>query len=668
MFWNPDPLNAARTRDDREPATPARRARTATLFILLTSIAFGVIADSNFTLRKQLTVKGGIGFIGNASMTCSGADPNCAAVQAGASTNQNFQYPGMDWVNVDGGTINSSTASLTLPPGSTVRNAYLYWGAWSDGTVTTAGSTNRGQVRLKVPSGSYQTVTAERTYTSLVVQSSQPCDNNPATVPADAATAFTSGLTPDDLRPALHGAGSANKGFTLYQSVAEVTSLLPSTVNGDYSVADIVGLIGPNAASAGDKASAANFDRDNLGDNLGVASGNCLAGWTMVVLYEDPSKTEFRSLNLFDGLVGIASNRGGNSTTVTGFTTPSGSFNGQVGMVAYDGDKGAGNDTFSITPSGGSVTATTPISNSASSSTAPGADFFNSTNTREQLGSPFTVTVIDGVRDGAATAAIANGADFRNPAHANQLGFDIDSLVEDQTVFGNGTTSMSLKFDSSGEFYLAGLFFLDVPTDTAELQLTKNASPTTVALGETVTFTMVVTNSGTSSATNVKMRDPQDLQDTLTVLDNPHEVLPAGFKISSLTTTQGTCEIKNATGTVLHSAAASRTGITSNNENAMIDCALGTMTAGSSVTVTLKGTVDRTFLLGGKSSEYTNIASVFQDQGNPLEASGNTKAITGEDVLLAGRVWNDDDHDRVLDDNETLRSGWTVNLRDPVTN
>ena len=71
----------------------------------------------------------------------------------------------MGYVDVDGDatTLNSSTATLSLPAGATVTWAGLYWGA--DTAAGTGGSAapdaaNRGTVRFKVGAGGYQTVTA----------------------------------------------------------------------------------------------------------------------------------------------------------------------------------------------------------------------------------------------------------------------------------------------------------------------------------------------------------------------------------------------------------------------------------------------------------------------------------------------------------------------------
>ena len=91
-----------------------------------------------FTPRFTATMTGDIVFIGNTIMTCSSdtvtpgvLNPaNCAAAQSGALPKWNNNFT-MVHVDDDGDitTFNSSSATLTLPPGATVRFAGLYWGA-----------------------------------------------------------------------------------------------------------------------------------------------------------------------------------------------------------------------------------------------------------------------------------------------------------------------------------------------------------------------------------------------------------------------------------------------------------------------------------------------------------------------------------------------------------
>ena len=101
---------------------------------------------------QPVSVKGDILVIGNANMSCPVADANCAAARSGGNfINNNFVMAPVD-TDAVATTTNSSTATLNLPPGSTVLFAGLYWSAQS--------AIGRNSVQFRTPSGSYATVTA----------------------------------------------------------------------------------------------------------------------------------------------------------------------------------------------------------------------------------------------------------------------------------------------------------------------------------------------------------------------------------------------------------------------------------------------------------------------------------------------------------------------------
>lgn len=111
----------------------------------------------SFTRRNPVTnERGNISLVGNALMTCRArSNNNCASARSGAVTGNNSDYIAefID-ADADGATTNSSSATLTLPSGSTVLWAGLYWGARS----TTA---TRDRIKFKPPnSGLYSTLIA----------------------------------------------------------------------------------------------------------------------------------------------------------------------------------------------------------------------------------------------------------------------------------------------------------------------------------------------------------------------------------------------------------------------------------------------------------------------------------------------------------------------------
>jgi hypothetical protein len=136
-------------------STPISRA----LGLLCATLAFALAAapayaaDTQFTPRYATTVHGTITAVGNTLMTCPIAAANCAAARNGTAYNDNdFAMERVD-VDGDGATFDSSSATVSLPAGSTVVWAGLYWAA--DST-----NVSRGTVSFKAPSGTYQSISA----------------------------------------------------------------------------------------------------------------------------------------------------------------------------------------------------------------------------------------------------------------------------------------------------------------------------------------------------------------------------------------------------------------------------------------------------------------------------------------------------------------------------
>ena len=132
-------------------------------------------ADAPFSLRYAQTLHGNLSAVGNALMSCPTAASNCAAARSGSPySNNDFTMAYVD-VDSDATTYDSSSATLALPAGSTVAWAGLYWAAdtsgGSGGSADSHGG-SRDQVKLKLDSGAYQTVTAASG--AVLTSTSQP--------------------------------------------------------------------------------------------------------------------------------------------------------------------------------------------------------------------------------------------------------------------------------------------------------------------------------------------------------------------------------------------------------------------------------------------------------------------------------------------------------------
>ena len=139
----------------RTPVAISRSARLlgATLALALMA-APAYAADAPFAPRFAQTARGDVAAVGNTVMTCPVGAANCAAAQGGAAySNNDFAMAYVDADADPATTVDSSSATVTLPAGATVLWAGLYWSGHSN-------AANANKAKLKVPGGSYQQVTA----------------------------------------------------------------------------------------------------------------------------------------------------------------------------------------------------------------------------------------------------------------------------------------------------------------------------------------------------------------------------------------------------------------------------------------------------------------------------------------------------------------------------
>jgi uncharacterized repeat protein (TIGR01451 family) len=159
------------------------------------------------------------------------------------------------------------------------------------------------------------------------------------------------------------------------------------------------------------------------------------------------------------------------------------------------------------------------------------------------------------------------------------------SRFYDATAFSLGNTVSPTQDVQSFLYPLDNTPSMDFVVPAADLAITKTDSPDPVKGGQNLTYTIVVTNNGPSTATGVTMTDQ----------------LPKNAGFASATTTKGSCNAKPS--------------------KALVTCALGDMTGGTSATVTIvvksptKGTI-------------TNTASVTATSPPDPNPSNNTATAT----------------------------------------
>jgi large repetitive protein len=156
------------------------------------------------------------------------------------------------------------------------------------------------------------------------------------------------------------------------------------------------------------------------------------------------------------------------------------------------------------------------------------------------------------------TATINTAGAFNNVATANAVEPDPNTANNTDSVGNGGTTGAA----------------------SADLMIVKTASAPLVQIGDSLTYTLVLTNNGPSTATNVVVSDP----------------LPSNFALTSATPTQGTCS-----------------GTTT------VNCTLGTVLNGGSVTIAIQGTVTGT-------GSLENTATVTASETDPVPNNNTSTA------------------------------------------
>ncbi|MEF9903963.1 DUF3344 domain-containing protein [Streptomyces sp. P9-A2] len=254
-------------------------------------------------------------------------------------------------------------------------------------------NSSRSEVRL--PSGSQ--VTYARLYWggNLRVGEQKPAEDNGRVLIAEPGGDYK-----ELLADTVVGHDVAD-GADAFQASADVTGLVRDSGPGPYTVAQVNVAAGRSAAGA-------------------------WGGWTLVVAYENPAEP-LRHLSLWDGFAPLQS-RTGPEVRLSGLDLAAGA-EGQVGLVAYNGDRGTTGDSLTVTT--GTPASTATLSDSAN----PAGDVLNST-----ISGP------------------AGAAPARVPAYANTLGYDSDVFTLGRGLL-HADDRMSLRLSSQRDAAWAGVLF-----------------------------------------------------------------------------------------------------------------------------------------------------------------------------------------------------------------
>lgn len=328
-------------------------------------------------------------------------------------------------------TQNGSAAVLTLPAGSTVLYAELVWGGLFRSTVNNISSLLDNSVRFTTPLGSND-------------------------IAPDPSTKQNFNITEDNV----------TVGF--YVRSADVTTLVKNAMSGTYSTGRVPALI---------EALDARTSETNH------------AGWTLAIVYENPS-LPLRDLTLWCGGVVVSPSAGSADITLTDFITPDLlPITGKLFVSAQEGDAVLEGDRMLF---GRDAASLAPISGPNN----PEDNFFAS-----------QINDQNGVLDTSGTFGTrnANAAAGTNTSGCRQ-GWDI-TAIDVSARLSAGQTTAAVRFETDGDLYVPNCLALQIDSKGAVLQVQKSVDKASAEIGEPINYTVVVTNNGSIRAETVTLYD-----------------------------------------------------------------------------------------------------------------------------------------------------------------
>ncbi|WP_256975953.1 DUF11 domain-containing protein [Paenibacillus sp. MY03] len=262
--------------------------------------------DIPLIVRATFNATGAITFTGNtlglSRSDVSGVPGTLDSIGAFTTTNTAIRYGSYPFGTTDNYLLNSSSAQLALPAGSSILYAELIWGAsYINGTVNLSSVINNA-ITFATPTGSF-------------------------TVSPDSTTSNDIDL---------------GNGVSAYVRSASVTSIIQSGGAGTYTTGRVPGTI--------------TINNDPTGNH---------AGWTLGVIYQNPS-LPFRNMSLRAGAVLIQADSSAVTTTLTGFSTPvSGALGGRALFSAQEGDANRNGDQALFGPTTSNLVALSGTNNFA---------------------------------------------------------------------------------------------------------------------------------------------------------------------------------------------------------------------------------------------------------------------------------------------------------------
>lgn len=298
--------------------------------------------------------------------------------------------------------------------------------------------------------------------------------------------------------------GSVTFGF--YTRSADVTSLVQAAGSGSYTTGSVPGLVDPLDASNG-----------------AINS----AGWTLIVAYQNGSLPA-RNLTIYVAGNRVSVETGSADVSVSGFLTPAGGpVSGRLFLSSTEGDADLTGDQALFGPNFSSLNALSGPNNAVN-------NFFGSqiNNAAGNLDTTGTF----GTRNQSASSS--------TNISAGRQGWDITS-IDISPYLTNSQISAAIRLTTNGDAYMLNTVGLQININSPNIQATKSVNKSVATIGDILTYTVTVPNTGLLPANNVTFTD---------ILPNGTSFIPGSVTIDNVSQTNANPSAGISLGTINNSS------------------------------------------------------------------------------------------------------------------
>ncbi|MGN4714712.1 cell surface protein [Bacillus cereus group sp. MYBK226-2] len=298
--------------------------------------------------------------------------------------------------------------------------------------------------------------------------------------------------------------GSITFGF--YTRSADVTSLIQAGGSGSYTTGSVPGLVDPIDASNGTINS---------------------AGWTLIVAYQNGTLPA-RNLTIYVAGNRVSADTGSADVAVSGFLTPAGGpVSGRLFLSSIEGDADLIGDQALFGPNFSSLNALSGPNNAVN-------NFFGS-----------QVNNAAGNLDTTGTFGTRNqNASTSTNISAGRQGWDITS-IDISPYLTNSQVSAAIRLTTNGDAYMLNTVGLQININSPNIQATKSVNKSVAAIGDVLTYTVTIPNTGLLPANNVTFTD---------ILPNGTSFIPGTVTVDNIPQTNANPAAGISLGTINNNA------------------------------------------------------------------------------------------------------------------